>query len=415
MYKKILISGGWGYRNLGDDSILLATIDLLRNRFPEAELIVTSYCVNDTKEIIGNTSNIKIIPSFYRLIFNSLYETKYYGKKTKLFSEKSKLNKILIKLSKKIEIYIVYINLYLLKIDLFEKLILRKLSKNVNYKNIKNNVDLFIMSGGGYFNESWNSSFISHYLELKFVKKNNIKSVLIGQTIGPFNSKICRRLAYSCMSGCSSIMVRDLDSYNELDSLGIKVEKSIIPDLVLSKNFKTNNKNNILTFIVFGEYINEKKKDLLETFKLVERDLGYKVVISISQSWKGPIENAKLLNNYLNENGCSSSLLIPRNHKELEELLSTSKVVISQNLHGLILAWRNNSSIIALNDRRKFKTFMDIIEKPQMLLPIKILDSTKLFSLIVEASNYENQSSQINNLLIGKIEEDFNNCLKNLN
>ena len=64
----ILISGGWGYGNLGDDAILLSTIKLTRSKFPNAKLHIFSYSPNETKDIILD-SNCELHSSVHRLLF----------------------------------------------------------------------------------------------------------------------------------------------------------------------------------------------------------------------------------------------------------------------------------------------------------------------------------------------------------
>ena len=49
---KIILSGGWGYGNLGDDAILYSSIKLLRDKFPDSTIVVLSYNIPETESII---------------------------------------------------------------------------------------------------------------------------------------------------------------------------------------------------------------------------------------------------------------------------------------------------------------------------------------------------------------------------
>lgn len=50
MLTKIVVSGGWGYGNLGDEIIAKCTIDLLNRSFPELEKRYTGYDVENFRE-----------------------------------------------------------------------------------------------------------------------------------------------------------------------------------------------------------------------------------------------------------------------------------------------------------------------------------------------------------------------------
>lgn len=202
---KILVSGGWGYKNLGDDAILQATIKLIRQKFANAELVVASYDPVESKNKFSE-KDIVVIPSVYRILFGNDFEKNYYT--GCVMREKSLWNRIYDKLlpyltdfkNDALIVFLYYFNFLFIKI-------LKRLYGNI-YESFYN-VDLLIMAGGGYFN-SWQESLLSRYLEIEIAKLNGAKVVLIGQTIGPFTKMIYQNIAKNCLNECDLISVQIL-------------------------------------------------------------------------------------------------------------------------------------------------------------------------------------------------------------
>lgn len=67
MINNILLSGGWGYGNIGDDAILMASLQLLQKRYHEATITITSYNPEYTRKVVSD--GYEVIPSVHRTIF----------------------------------------------------------------------------------------------------------------------------------------------------------------------------------------------------------------------------------------------------------------------------------------------------------------------------------------------------------
>lgn len=67
--KKIILSGGWGYGNLGDDAILLSSYNLIKNRFPNSDIIILSYNTRESSIVIPEGEHI----AFYDSLHTSVY------------------------------------------------------------------------------------------------------------------------------------------------------------------------------------------------------------------------------------------------------------------------------------------------------------------------------------------------------
>ena len=63
---KIVLTGGWGYGNLGDDAILSSTFSLLKEVYPDAEFYVLTYDIEDSLE--HNNEGVKLLRSTHSYI-----------------------------------------------------------------------------------------------------------------------------------------------------------------------------------------------------------------------------------------------------------------------------------------------------------------------------------------------------------
>ncbi len=406
--KKIFISGGWGYRNLGDDSLLKVTIEIVNRYFFESTKTIATYDINTTKEVIDDT-NILLTKSVDRLLFGRYFTYKWFA------HGQSYLINYLNKIKNKVSEYFVKIvsKTHLLLIIFAEPFYLFLLKKTYINKRMKG-TDLFLMSGGGYFN-SWETSLIARYVEIKAAKLVGAKIILLAQTIGPFLTRSHKKIAIKCLKDCDNITVRDYKSYIELKEMGIKVEDKIIPDLALYKTYQIKKKK-IITIVPFYKRIKDYGHQIVEVLKEVQEATGYSLRITVSQHWKGIVENALLLQHFFKTAQCHVEFVYPLNVNELQTLLGESEIVISQNLHGLILAYRANSKIISLNNQRKFQTFMEIINRCPFVVPIESFNKNKfksaIYSCLKENINCHEKDHNLNFSL--EIENDLNKIFQKL-
>ena len=206
---KILLSGGWGYGNLGDDAILIASLNLLKEKYPHSEITVMSYDFQETMKIL-NKPDIKVIPSIHRIISGEL-SFKKFGAWKKSFNYYP-FPKLLFRRIKKIQNHSIKSQTN----KIFHKMKnLSEFEKHIKVYDEFKNADLFVMSGGAYIN-GWLDSLCSRVLELKITKETNTKSLIIGQTIGPFKKTDLASYAKSGLELADKVSVRDIGSYEEL-------------------------------------------------------------------------------------------------------------------------------------------------------------------------------------------------------
>jgi polysaccharide pyruvyl transferase WcaK-like protein len=374
-HHNIIISGGWGYRNMGDDFILLETVNLIKDILPDSKITILSYSPNDTKNII---KDIQVEQSIHRLLFRqfALDRPLYY-----LSSNLNAIEIYAIRLFGKL-CSIIYKPIQQMIVEIWYKRInnnfIAKINKKWNYKtviNIFKNADLLVLSGGHYLN-TWDSSLISRYIEAELMYKYMGDIIIFGQTIGPFNNMRQQKLATKIFERCKYITVRDEYSLRFLQELGFIKNISIIPDIALYNHYG-HNKSKQICIVPF--IFHEKYKIIIDIIETLRKEYTIKLVLS--QKWLCGLIAAKYLKK---RSGNNIEIIIPNDCFELQEILGSSQLVISHNLHGLISAYRSECQIVSLNDTEKTKTFMKIIGKD-------IISATNL--------NYNNLITQVNDSL----------------
>ena len=409
---RILISGGWGYGNLGDDAILNSTIKLVRKKFPAAELVVSSYNCEETQGRISRDENITIIPSVHRLFTGNLS-----SKRLRVLngSEVSDLREGIDRgLGQKIRSKFTTLNnIWEEQVSYRKYLVLientSSLTENLNYTSF----DLFILAGGGYFLGEWLDNLYSRVLELNIAKQHNIPILIIGQTIGPFLTAKAKKIAVKGLQAADLVSVRDQESVDELQTLGIK--SRLIPDTALSEIDYVHEKQPTLTLVIGGTGFNAVKSAVLtKSVTEASRLLGLSIKVVITRLWLSDLISAQKIIRILEKENPDVSMIVPKTFDELKNVLGSSSVMVSQNLHGLILGWRSGVPVISLNGGRKFVAFMKQSNQSHRLHPIEELSAKELTESILEAGKQPGRSFTLQEEMAVKIREGFDDCLDEL-
>ncbi|MFS0489339.1 polysaccharide pyruvyl transferase family protein [Leadbetterella byssophila] len=354
---KVVLSGGWGYGNLGDDAILVSTINIIREIYgAECKVVVLTYDVYETKANLTNLVNLEyiyIVKNVHRIIvrnacsirFNKFdsYEAKYLYRAKFWFRAVRLVKRVYYKLLARIR----------------ERFFSMRRSGFKYFESTPEiyGADLFVLAGGGYFNEGWLDKTDSVLLELEFFQGQGIPIFTVGQSIGPFSKDGKARTVYSLLRNVTKLSVRDRRSFDELTAEGIRA--TIIPDIVLSEKVSNYAKSNTLVIVVGSGGLDQNlEATLLEVAKMVEKDYGFKTKIIVSRRWADDCFAAYRLAEAFKSENVGLDLVIPRNFQELQDEIGVCRVMISQNLHGLILGWRASIPGISLNSSRKFESFM---------------------------------------------------------
>lgn len=376
---KIMISGGWGYGNLGDDAILLATIKLLRQKHPHASIKVMTYnCKETTKATEGD--DIDVVPSVHKYLSGKVLLKKFGVQQEdggwRILGKNKFAEKISSRLTRK------YISLAE-ELSYYKYLWLtRNLKAFPGYYEFQD-IDLFLLSGGAYLNSSWPDSVYSHALELLMAKKWNVKSVLVGQSIGPFQTAKVRKVALAAIRLASHISVRDQKSWHELQSYGI--DAAVSPDIALADVDFEFTRMPVISLIVNNDLSNENIYAVSRAMAELCMKLDMSVKVLVTRLWEPDLRKARILFSELNKMNVNVRLILPDSYRVLQSEIGSSRVVVSANLHGLVLGWRSGVPGVSLNRYGKFISFMEQTNQANRVLCCSEITAESLNKAIHDA------------------------------
>lgn len=388
----ILLSGGWGYGNLGDDAILDASLLLIYKRFPLANIILLSYDPSKIEVFTRPIVNIEI--SAHRALFDrsAFDQLGTYGEVMSF--RYPFMQRVFSKLHR--SIYGHYVKREQVNIDAWNRL-----------EQCFRNADLFIMSGGGYFN-NWEESFFSRCTELELAVKYHVPSYIVGQSFDYFHTYFKPRLGL-VLKSCKKISVRDSVSIGVLKELGIDGIYS--PDLVLSHYEEAIDIQNEIAFV--PATCNPKNRiEIAKGIVIISKRYKLKINIIITRLYIGDIFEAQYYYSYFKRENIDVSMQIPSDVGDVIRNISRKKYIISRNLHGLILGMvHGGEKLLCLNDQPKFVSFMEQIGKSKYVLDMNTVSSSELVSLfeelLVDKSSLEDVKKQLSHSVIDNFNKLF--------
>lgn len=193
----IFVTGGWGYGNIGDDAILLATLNSVHERLPDAALHLTSFNPQETK---------------FHHSLGSIYSFHYY---LDLRNWRGRLTFIR---------FTIWLALRLFGIRA-PGLVGQGFAELLNQLE---NADLVLMAGGGYFNDRWRGSFLARIAEICASKAAGKPVIVYGQTVGPFASKFARILMPRVLKFVDRVAYRDVQSEQVLRSFRYPMSRAVL-------------------------------------------------------------------------------------------------------------------------------------------------------------------------------------------
>lgn len=205
-YKKIIIVGGYGYNNAGDEAQLNATIKDLENKFSDYMIKILTpdeyytYFYHN-KCLVGMAPRM----AFYDQGTHWLY---------------SKTDNFIVKIHFLLRSFLIFINAFLVRADLPTIFINAK--KAALLEEIKTS-DMIYFEGGGYLTGKTVSRLLDGIFFIKIGTLFKVPSYLSGQTIGVWNGKMNKTLAKWGLSKAKIITLRDPeDSIAALKEIGIE-------------------------------------------------------------------------------------------------------------------------------------------------------------------------------------------------
>jgi polysaccharide pyruvyl transferase WcaK-like protein len=343
---KIVVSGGWGYGNLGDDAILAATIGVLNRRYPGCEIVVLTYDLADSA--IHRSSNVELRLCVHALVDNGSSEVL----RPDIVHNYSRLRRKWMDLHFRLTETAWWFGLA------------RRMADLGAVASALHGADLFVMGGGGYFNEKWLCKTRAQLQELALAHQFQVPVAVLGPTIGKFSGCLQAQVARE-LGRARWFTVRDPDSLADAQRVHGSVQ--IIPDIALSTWLP---EGSVASQPLLGVVFNNQGAPLCGRLaEGVARFLAsrpqWRVKLFVSRLWKYDVAAARGLQRALLAHGVSSEMVLASDFQALEQAMAASRLVVSENLHGLILAARNLVPVLAINDYpagspndKKFKAFL---------------------------------------------------------
>lgn len=342
---KIVVSGGWSYGNLGDDAILEATSVLLRRHAPSAEIVWTAYDVGLAKgsgiELAG-----PLLPSVHRFLdrTHSFWMLQTVGKSLG-YSQWPRF------WGKRFRRYVR---------PLFEAVDAWR-DHVTDPSDAFRGADVFLMSGGGYFNR-WPTMFSARLRELELAHANGCRTVLLGQSIGPFSSEQ-REMLRRTLSPNDRICVRDGESAREIEALGFSAD--LAPDLALGAPTKVPVVPGLVT-VVPGELDCQRVETVTGQLVELRRMLGDGLRLRLVQTcdiWSDVVAVRSIATG-LHACGVEAEVVYPHDYRQLVAAIQGSEWVLSRRMHGMVIGWRSGSRVFSFTTSRKIVGFLQQIGCP---------------------------------------------------
>lgn len=348
MAKKIVISGWYGFGNIGDEAILQAMIDIFVKEYPNCEITVLSYKPEYTKK----TQKVEAV-----------YQIPIHGIKT-----------------------------WVKNIILLRWIETLKVIKDC---------DIFVMGGGGFLSD-WQSEVPQGWLkQMKIAKFFGKKTMIYGIGAGPFlTEKGKKETKYYIDNFVDEVTVRDKESHRQLKdvvgvnkNINIKIDPVALMDV---SQYKLDCKFDNSIALIYTEYFNskyftqdhQKKWPLLfEAFckqidAVIDNNMIPKLVF-----FQKDIE-FDLANKFLEIYSDKILIEYPNNYQEAILILSNSKAIISFRLHGNILAYALKKPFLPIIYHHKTDGFLEHIDYPYRDLILEVGDGQNWKDEIIVPSDW---------------------------
>lgn len=399
--KYILILGGYGYGNTGDEAQLNESIKLMNNNFKDYKIIVLTPNIEYTKKA-HNIENADLAPR--EAFFNSKSPDTIYWIKNK------KEEKLMIKRMKKIY------TLALLKKYFRVKIKDEKIERLIS---LIKDADLVYYCGGGYLTGMTLSRLFDGCLFISICKLFKIPVVLSGQTIGLFRNNFDKRISKKAFNYVKIITLRDPEeSPKALESIGIKNYQVMFDDALFCDKWENQNDINDLL-----KYAGIKEKDFIcfqmhfwgvktqeDKIKLLD-NLKYCIKI-IKNTFKNiPILLFPMVESDYREemefldflNGEENIFLLKYDYdfKKIRAIISKSLFCITMKHHPIIFAIGEKKPVISLAYSKYY------IHKNEGALKIFGLEK---YNINIEDNDFENIFAQ----RLNSINKNYNLITKEL-
>ena len=340
---KVIIAGGWAYGNLGDDAILEATAKLVARHLSGADVHWLTYDVDATRASGVELAGV-LHPSVHRYLDHgrSFWMMQTVGKCTAFARWPRAIQRVYLKYFRKGQ------EDRAAKRDVVE-----------SCEELFRDADLFIMSGGGYFNV-WPTMFEACVREMEWAHRAGCKVLLIGQSVGPFTAEQ-KEILRKTLKVTDVCFVRDGESVAELAGLGVQAE--LMPDLALGFPVEAMIEKGLLT-VIPGELDKRREKVIADELVKLCRGQGGRIrrlqLLTTCSIWSD-VMAVRHVAARLAKDGVEAEVVEPLNYRELVKKVEGSEWVVSRRMHGMVIGWRAGSRVFSFTRSRKIVGLLDLI------------------------------------------------------
>lgn len=441
---KILVVGGYGGHNTGDEAQLNSVIERLNKYFPQYNIQVLT---PDQKYTIisHNYTNVGEAPriAFFKQGESIIYEATNYDKNMGLLKNVfNKFKKFLFI----IKSYWIYCNAFLVKYDLPTFFV--SPSTTALLYNIRTS-KLVYFEGGGYLTGKTLSRLWDGILLCRIANLFNISVVMSGQTIGVWNTSFNKRYAKKGFKNVKLISLRDPKaSIDALKEIGIsgeyiypvcddalfcsKEENNKVIDRIYNDSgcdYKYLKKGYIaVNMHYWGIFKKEQKEDVLSKLNKIIEFILNKYDYNILLIPMTPTDE-ETMKDYLSKypNDKIKMLIYDYDFKIIRAIIAKAKVCVTMKHHPIIFSVGEKTPVISLNlsdyYEHKNSGAMQILNVGKYSVTLSNADFfekfTEKFDDII--SNYESICNDMNSTLdtlkskTKKFEEDLVNIVKKNN
>ncbi|WP_110927019.1 polysaccharide pyruvyl transferase family protein [Bacillus massiliglaciei] len=404
--KKILIINAHSSKNKGDAAIIISMIQSLKKFIPDAKLTVSSRYPED--DDIYKEYGCDVVEQI----------TRFPGKN---LSFVKRLNFLLNEIS---------------DVNKFHKNNVVPSNRNPEIFEAYTNADLIISCGGGflYSHPKYHieASLIMHLAQIYFAKKLGKKVLIYSQSIGPFRSKLSKKIANNVLKKVDVITIREKLSKGFLEEININ-NSVIVGDsaFVMGYNQEVAKENELIEinnnqlnvgitvrqWVFPGKentkYFYEKYiKSVAETIELLINKYDANVYLVPQVTGPTPIEDDRISNNHILEKLSNNikekvnTLKKDYSPQELKTIYSKFDIFIGTRMHSNIFSLSSQVPTVAISYEPKTTGIMQSLGLSEFVVEINDITPEELKSKTVKCiENHTNYKNSLSNIIPKIVEE----------
>jgi len=229
---------------------------------------------------------------------------------------------------------------------------------------------VFLSGGGGLIQDRTSRRSAFYYLSLMALAMRHCPVIVIGQGIGPIQSRIVRAWAQQLLRGVDCAMVRDERSYKILRDWGLPQERLLLGGdlaLLLWPRWKScreeatrGDEQAYVIVCLKGQLSKRCKSVMAEQLD----DLSETQTVKIAFLALHPPEDLQAMQQIASQMKRSCHVFDSRTMSlsEIIQSVASAKVVVGMRLHALIFALLAARPFVALSDDPKIAAFLKQIE-----------------------------------------------------